>query len=62
MFTTGQIYFGILFAIVFVAAMIYTYRKDLRLHKTYYKGSSWIFLGFLGFIGLLFIIKLWLKE
>lgn len=62
MFTTGQIYFGILFAIVFVAAMIYTYRKDLRLHKTYYKGSSWIFLGFLVFIGLLFVIKLWLKE
>jgi len=62
MFTTGQIYFAILFVIVFSAAMIYTYRKDLRLHKTYYKGSSLIFIGFLGFIGLLFIIKLWFKE
>lgn len=62
MFTTGQIYFAIIFTIVFTVAMIFTYRKDLRLHKLYYKGSSWIFLGFLGFIGLLFIIKLWLKE
>jgi len=62
MFTTGQMYFSILFLVVFVIAMIYTYRKDLRLHKVYYKGSSWVFLIFLAFIGLLFVIKSFLKE
>lgn len=62
MFTTGQIYFGAIFVIVFALAMIYTYRKDLRLHKVYYKGSSWVFLTFLSFIGILFVIKVMLKD
>nr|WP_297307482.1 hypothetical protein [uncultured Flavobacterium sp.] len=62
MFSQAQIYFGIAFAVVFGIAMIYMYRKDLHLHKTYYKGSTWIFIGFLAFIGILFLIKVWLKE
>jgi len=61
MFTTGQNIFAILFIIVFSIAMIYTYRKDLNLHRFYYKGSSWVLLTFIGFIGLLFVIKFLLK-
>jgi len=62
MFTTGQLYFAAFFVVVFVAAMIYVYRKDLPLHKKYYKGSYWILIGFLCFIGFLFIMKQVLKN
>ena len=57
MFTQGQIIFGILFAIVFAGVLIYTYRKDLKLHKKYYRGSIWILLAFIGFILMLATVK-----
>jgi len=62
MFTTGQVIFAICFIIVFVGVMIYVYRKDLPLHKQHYKGSYWVLIGFLAFVGFLFIIKNFLKE
>lgn len=58
MFTTGQLIFGILFAIAFTVIIAYTYRKDLKLHKHYYKGSLWILLAFLAFIGFIVLIKI----
>ncbi len=61
MFTPGQIKFSIFFVVVFIIAMIYVYRKDLQLHKTYYKGSLWVLIGFIVFIGLLFVLKTTLK-
>lgn len=62
MFTTGQLAFAIFFIVLFSAIMIYVYRKDLALHKKYYKGSIWILVVFLIFIGLLFVLKKYLKE
>lgn len=62
MFSQGQITFAIFFVIVFVIAMIYTYRKDIQLHKVFYKGSYRVLLGFLAFIGLLFVIKVYMKH
>ncbi|KGO82495.1 MULTISPECIES: hypothetical protein [Flavobacterium] len=62
MFSTGQLYFAAFFVVVFVAAMIYVYRKDLKLHKKYYKGSYWILIAFLAFIAILFCIKYFVKE
>ncbi|QYJ68130.1 hypothetical protein [Flavobacterium litorale] len=62
MFTTGQLWFAGFFVVVFVAAMIYVYRKDINLHKKYYKGAYKVLLAFLGFIVLLFFIKIYLKE
>jgi hypothetical protein len=62
MFSTGQKYFAILFSIVFIITMIYVYRRDLKQLKTQYKGVYWILLVFLTFIGLLFVIKFFLKE
>lgn len=57
MFSKGQIIFGVLFFIVFAIIIGYTYRKDLKLHKRFYAGSSWILLVFIGFIGLIAAIK-----
>ncbi|PNQ73369.1 hypothetical protein C1T31_07585 [Hanstruepera neustonica] len=61
MFTKGQLVFGILFAIVFVVVLIYAYRKDIQLHKKYYKGSIWVLIAFISFILLLVTIK-WLFQ
>ena len=57
MFSTGQWIFGILFFIVFSVIMVYQYRKDLRLHKKYYKGTFWILIAFIGFIATMAAIK-----
>lgn len=62
MFTTGQLIFASLFTIVFVGVMIYVYRKDMPLHKKYYKNSYTVLIAFLTFIALLFIIKYITKD
>lgn len=59
MFTKGQWIFALLFVVAFVAAMVYTYRKDLALHKKYYRGSIWILIAFIAFILMIAVIK-WL--
>ena len=41
MFSTGQYVFGAIFAIFFIGAMIWSYRKDIKLHEFYYK-NVWI--------------------
>jgi len=56
MFTKGQWIFALLFVVAFAIALIYTYRKDLKLHKKYYKGSIWVLIAFIAFI--LFIVAL----
>lgn len=62
MFSQGQLIFAACFVIVFIAAMIYSYRKDVHLHQKFYKGSYIILLGFIVFIGFLFAIKGYLKH
>lgn len=57
MFTSGQLIFAAFFVIVFVAIMIYAYRKDLQLHRRYYKGSLRILAVFILFIITIVIIK-----
>ncbi len=62
MFSIGQLIFGLLFFIAFVIAMFFSYRKDARLHQIFYKGNYKILIGFLVFIGLLFVIKIFFKR
>ncbi|MEZ7493986.1 hypothetical protein QO206_00705 [Leeuwenhoekiella aequorea] len=62
MFSTGQLIFAALFFIAFVIFVFMSYRKDNKLHKKEYKGSFWILIGFIGFVVILFAIKLFLKE
>lgn len=62
MFTTGQWIFAIFFLIAFAILLIYSYLGDKRLHQKYYKGSKWILLCFLLFIGFLFVIKIILNK
>lgn len=62
MFSTGQLIFAGFFVVAFVIVMIFSYRKDKRLHKKYYKGSFYVLIGFLLFIALLFLIKTQLNH
>jgi len=62
MFSQGQMIFAGFFVIVFIIAMIYAYRKDAKLHQTFYKGNFKILIGFALFIVLLFVIKIFFKR
>ena len=41
MFSSGQKLFALFFILVFVLVMIWSYRKDINLHKIYYK-KVWV--------------------
>tara|TARA_R110002073_G_scaffold220418_1_gene380597 strand:+ start:86436 stop:86624 length:189 start_codon:yes stop_codon:yes gene_type:complete len=41
MFSSNQKIFALLFAIVFIIAIVWSYRKDLKLHKIHYK-KVWV--------------------
>jgi hypothetical protein len=62
MFSTGQLIFACLFLITFVIAMVYAYRKDVKVHREFYKGSFKILIAFSIFIGILFFIKFFFKH
>ena len=57
MFSQGQWIFAILFAIAFIIVMIIAYRKDLKLHRKYYKGSVWVLIAFIAFLLMIVAIK-----
>ncbi|MCR8666139.1 hypothetical protein NO995_00450 [Aestuariibaculum sp. M13] len=61
MFSKGQIIFGIIFFIVFSIIIGFMYRKDLKLHRKFYKGSIWMLIAFIGFILFIVAIKFFLK-
>lgn len=62
MFSTGQLIFAVLFFIAFVIVIIYSYRKDIALHKKYYSGSIYVLAGFIIFLLLLFFLKEYLRP
>lgn len=62
MFSQGQLVFAGLFFVAFVIAAIYSYRKDIKIHKEFYKGNYKILIGFVVFIGILFLIKVFFKR
>ena len=50
MFTKGQLIFAIIFIILFSLIIGFSYVKDSRLHKVYYKNSYVILIVFIVFI------------
>lgn len=61
MFSKGQLIFAGLFVIVFIAILIFSYRKDKKLHSKNYKGVKWVGFVFITFLIILFLIKYLLK-
>jgi len=39
MFSKGQLIFAAFFVIAFIIAMVWSYKKDIKIHKKYYKNS-----------------------
>jgi hypothetical protein len=62
MFSQGQLIFALCFFIAFVIVMIFAYRKDLALHKIFYKGNYKVLIVFMLFIAILFVIKFYFKR
>jgi len=60
MFSKGQLIFGLVFAIVFIIVMIWSYRKDVKLHQIYYKKVWVVALGIFIVITLFATITFWL--
>lgn len=40
MFSKGQLLFALFFVIIFIGVMIWSYRKDFKLHKLHYKKTA----------------------
>jgi hypothetical protein len=57
MFSFGQLIFGLCFFIVFVGAIIYSYKVDKKNQPQYFKGSYKILIGFLIAFSVLLLIK-----
>jgi hypothetical protein len=55
MFTSGRIAFSILFLLAFTGVLVWSYRKDLKIHKIHYRKAWKVVIGII----LVFII-LWI--
>ncbi|UOB18323.1 hypothetical protein MQE35_03310 [Abyssalbus ytuae] len=62
MFTGGKLIFAVLFIIVFVLIMIYSYKQDKVVHQKSYKNAKWVLIGFIIFLAVLLFIKYLLNK
>jgi len=62
MFSTGQVVFALIFIMLFTLILIFSYRKDKKLHAKNYRGVKWVGIVFIVFVILLFVIKNILKN
>jgi O-antigen/teichoic acid export membrane protein len=62
MFTKGKIIFTIFFIIVFAIAMIWSYSRDKKHQKMYYKGIWKVALGIIIAIAIFATLTFWLHD
>ncbi|MCF6223006.1 MAG: hypothetical protein L3J34_04685 [Flavobacteriaceae bacterium] len=62
LFSEGQLIFAAFFAIVFIGLMIWSYRKDIKLHKYYYKNVWIVALGIFIVVTLFAVLTFWLHK
>ena len=60
MFSKGQLIFAAIFAITFISLMVWSYRKDIKLHKIYYTKVWIVALGIFLAIALFATLTFWL--
>lgn len=56
MFTTGRIIFALVFLLVFIGGLVWSFKKDRPVNKAHYTNVYKIVLGLLLFIVVLFVI------
>jgi preprotein translocase subunit YajC len=54
-FTTGRIIFMIFFVLAFGSLIVWSYRKDIKNHKRYYKGAGTKVITYGGIIIAIFV-------
>ncbi len=62
MFSKGQLIFASFFATVFIALMIWSYRKDIKLHKYYYKNVWIVAIGIFVVVSIFAFLTFWLHK
>jgi cell division protein FtsW (lipid II flippase) len=62
MFSNGQLVFASLFIVFFGILVVYSYKKDNKLHLKNYQGVKWVGISFMIFLVILFCIKYLLKN
>lgn len=62
MFTTGQLVFTVIFFLIFIVVIFYSYRGDKKTHKKYYKNNIWVFVAFVLFILIILGVKFFVAE
>jgi len=62
MFSSGQKLFALFFFIAFAAVLVWSYRKDIKLHKIYYKKVWVVAIGIALVIAIFAIITFILHE
>jgi len=60
MFSRGQLIFAVLFALAFIILMVWSYRKDIKLHQIYYNKVWIVALGVFLAIALFATLTFWL--
>jgi hypothetical protein len=55
--TTGHWIFAGIFMFLFVGYLIWSYRKDLKLHKIHYNGSFYVLAGIIVVLFLFYVFK-----
>jgi hypothetical protein len=53
--TTGHWIFAGIFMTIFIAYLLWGYRKDLKLHKLHYSGSFYVLGGIIVIVFLLYV-------
>ncbi len=59
--TTGHWIFAGVFLTAFISYLVWSYRKDLQLHKIQYKGSSYVLIGLVVILFAFYFMKQLLK-
>lgn len=55
--TTGHWIFAAVFLGLFIVYLVWSYRKDLGLHRIHYRGAQYVLLGLITALFLIFIFK-----
>lgn len=55
--TTGHWVFAGIFLLIFLVYLVWSYRKDLSLHKIQYSGSSYVMIGIVVILFALYFLK-----
>lgn len=62
MFSESQMIFAAIALVGFIVLMVFSYRRDRKLHKKVYKNNYVVLIVFLLFVALLFFVKLYMAE